>query len=131
LLSGDSLIRGKINVNDLSAFRLSVVRLSHFIDDVDPRVILGGHLERANVPLGLAPSTVAELAVLSERVSFVRPFASGDQFTLVYLRPVLVAMGTGLLLLIGGLTRTLVLAVRRRRTRGISASAEAAEGASG
>ncbi len=131
LLSGDSLIRGKINVNDLSAFRLSVVRLSHFIDDVDPRVILGGHLERANVPLGLAPSTVAELAVLSERVSFVRPFASGDQFTLVYLRPVLVAMGTGLLLLIGGLTRKLVLAVRRRRTRGISASAEAAEGTSG
>ncbi len=94
-----------------------MVRLSHFIDDVDPRVILGGHLERANVPLGLAPATVEELAVLSERVSFVRPFARGDHFTIVYLRPVLAAMGGGFLLLIGGLLRRLVLAARRRRTR--------------
>jgi glyoxylase-like metal-dependent hydrolase (beta-lactamase superfamily II) len=117
LLSGDSMIRGKINVNDLSAFRDSVARLSRFIDDVDPRVILGGHLERANVPLGLAPATVEELAVLSERVSFVRPFARGDHFTIVYLRPIFAAMGGGFLLLIGGLLRRLVLAARRRRTR--------------
>ncbi len=117
LLAGDSMIRGKINVSDLSTFRHSVARLSRFIDDVDPRVILGGHLERANVPLGLAPATVEELAVLSERVSFVRPFASGDHFTVVYLRPVLVAMGGGFLLLVGGLLHRVVLAARRRRTR--------------
>jgi hydroxyacylglutathione hydrolase len=117
LLSGDSMIRGKINVNDLTAFRLSVARLSRFVDDVNPRVILGGHLERANVPLGLAPATVVELAALSERVTFVRPFARGEHFTVVYLRPVLVAMGGGLILLIGGLMRRLMLVVRRRRTR--------------
>ena len=117
LLSGDSMIRGTINVTDLTAFRQSVARLSRFIDSADPRVILGGHLERANVPLGLAPATVVELAVLSERVSFVRPFARGDHFTIVYLRPVFAAMGGGLLLLIGGLLRRLVLAGRRRRTR--------------
>ncbi len=116
MLSGDSMIRGKINVNDLSAFRHSVARLSRFIDDMDPRVILGGHLERANVPLGLSPGAVAELAALSERVSFFLPFARGDHFTIVYLRPVLVAMGGGLLLLIGGLLRWLVLSVRRRRS---------------
>jgi len=119
LLSGDSMMRGKINVNDLAAFRHSVARLSRFIDDVAPRVILGGHLERTNVPLGLAPAAVGELVVLSERVSFVRPFARGDHFTIVYLRPVLVAMGGGFLLLIGGLLRSLVLVVRRRRTRDV------------
>jgi glyoxylase-like metal-dependent hydrolase (beta-lactamase superfamily II) len=117
LLSGDSMIRGKINVNDLTAFRLSVARLSRFVDDVNPRVILGGHLERANVPLGLAPATVVELVALSERVSFVRPFARGEHFTVVYLRPVLVGMGGGFLLLIGGVLRSLVLVLRRWRTR--------------
>ncbi len=116
LLSGDSMIRGKINVTDLTAFRQSVARLSRFIDGVHPRVILGGHLERDNVSLGLAPATVEELAVLSERVSFVRPFARGDHFTVVYLRPVLVAIGGGFLLLIGGLLRGLVVAVKRRRS---------------
>jgi len=114
LLSGDSMIRGKINVTDLTAFRQSVARLSRFIDGADPRVVLGGHLERDNAPLGLAPTAVRELAVLSERVRFVRPFARGDQFTVVYLRPVLVAMAGGFLLLIGGLIRKLVAAVRRR-----------------
>jgi glyoxylase-like metal-dependent hydrolase (beta-lactamase superfamily II) len=117
LLSGDSMMRGKINVSDLEAFRHSVARLSRFIDDVAPRVILGGHLERANVPLGLAPAAAGELVVLSERVSFVRPFARGEHFTIVYLRPVLVAMGGGFLLLIGGLLRSLVRVVRRRRIR--------------
>ena len=114
LLSGDSMIRGKINVTDLTAFRKSVARLSLFIDGVDPRVVLGGHMERDNLPLGLAPTAVGELAVLSERVSFVRPFARGDHFTVVYLRPVLVAMAGGFLLLIGGLLRKLVVKVRRR-----------------
>ncbi len=107
LLSGDSMIRGRINVSDLTAFRRSVARLSRFIDDVDPLVVLGGHLERDDVPLGLAPATVGELAVLSERVSFVHPFARGDHFTVVYLRPVLVALGSGLLLLIAGVVRRL------------------------
>ena len=116
LLSGDSVIRGTINVTDLTAFRQSVARLSRFIDNVDPLAILGGHLERDNVPLGLAPATVAELAVLSERVSFVRPFARGDHFTVVYLRPILVLVGGGFLLLIGGLISRLVVGVRRRRT---------------
>jgi len=114
LLSGDSMIRGKISVTDLTAFRQSVARLSRFIDGVDPRVVLGGHMERDNLPLGLAPTAVGELAVLSERVSFVRPFARGDHFTVVYLRPVLVAMASGFLLLIGGLLRKLVVKVRRR-----------------
>ena len=109
LLSGDTMIRGKINVTDLTAFRQSVARLSRFIDGVDPRVVLGGHLERDNLPLGLTAATVGELAVLSERVSFVRPFARGDHFTVVYLRPVLVAMGGGFLLLIVGLLRRLVV----------------------
>ena len=119
LLAGDSMMRGKINVSDLTAFRHSVARLSRFINDTNPRVILGGHLERANVPLGLAPATVVELAGLSERVSFVRPFAIGEQFTIVYLRPILVAMGGGFLLLIGGLLRGVVLGVRRRRARSV------------
>ena len=97
LLSGDSLIRGTINITDLGAFRQSVARLSHFVDSVNPSVILGGHLERDNLPLGLAPATVAELVVLSERVNFVRPFASGDHFTVVYLPIVLGAMAGGFL----------------------------------
>ena len=50
LLSGDSVIRGSINVADLAAFRPSVIRLTRFIDRVAPRVILGGHLERDNFP---------------------------------------------------------------------------------
>jgi hypothetical protein len=53
--------------------------------------------------------------VLGERVSFVRPFARGHHFTVVYLRPVLVAIGAGFLLLLSGLFRRLVVAVRRRR----------------
>ncbi len=116
LLSGDSVIRGNINITDLTAFRQSVARLSRFIDSMDPGVMLGGHLERDNLPLGLAPATVEELAVLSERVSWVRPFARGDHFTVVYLRPILLAIGGGFLLLIGELLRRLVVAVRRRRT---------------
>ncbi len=115
LLSGDSMIRGTITVSDLTAFRQSVARLSRFIDGADPSVMLGGHLERDNLPLGLAPASVGELAVLSERLSFVRPFASGDHFTVVYLRPVLVAMGAGFLLLIGGLLSRRAVAVRQRR----------------
>ena len=115
LLSGDSMIRGRINVADLAAFRQSVNRLTRFIDRVDPRVTLGGHLERDNLPLGLPPATVGELAVLGGRVSFVRPFARGHHFTVVYLRPVLVAIGAGFLLLLSGLFRRLVVAVRRRR----------------
>ncbi len=103
------MFRGKINVTDLTAFRQSVPRLSRFIDDVDPRIVLGGHLERDDLPLGLTVATVEELAVLSERVSFVRPFARGDHFTVIYLRPVLVAMGGGFLLLIVGLLRRLVV----------------------
>lgn len=119
LLSGDSMMRGKINVSDLSVFRYSVARLSRFIDDVAPRVILGGHLERTNVPLGLAPAAVGELAVLSDRVSFVRPFARGEQFTIVYLWPVFVAMGGGFLLLVGGLLHRLVRVVRRWRSHNV------------
>lgn len=116
LLSGDTLLRGKINVADLRAFRHSMARLSRFVDRVDARVILGGHLERDNLPLGLAPATVADLASLSKRVNFVRPFASADHFTVVYLKPVLVVMGGGFLLLIGLSARHL-LVVRRRRTQ--------------
>ena len=115
LLSGDSLIRGNINVTDLIAFRQSAARLARFVDSVNPSVVLGGHLERDNVPLGLAPASVAELVVLSERVNFVRPFASGDHFTIVYLPVVLVAIGCGVLLLIGGLISRLVLSAKRRR----------------
>ncbi len=115
LLSGDSVIRGRINVSDLIAFRESVARLSRFVDRVNPSVVLGGRLERDNLPLGLAPASVANLVVLSEQVNLVRPFASGDHFTVVYLRPVLVAMGAGFLLLIGGLLSRRVVAVRRRR----------------
>jgi len=107
------MIRGRINITDLTAFRRSVVRLSRFVDSVDPLVMLGGHLERENVPLGLVPATVGNLAVLSERVSFLRPFAVGDHFTVVYLRPIFVAMGGGFLLLIGGLFRRMVGALRR------------------
>ncbi len=117
VLSGDSMIPGQINITDLTAFRHSVARLSRFIDGVDPSVILGGHVERDRVPLGLAPATVEELAMLSARVSVVWPFARGDHFTVVYLRPVLVAIGGGSLLLVGGLLGRLVVAMRRRRTR--------------
>ena len=52
-----------------------------------------------------------------ERVSFVRPFARGRHFTIVYLRPVFVAIGAGFLLLLSGLLRRLVVVVRRRRDR--------------
>ena len=43
LLLGDSMIRGKINVTDLMAFRQSVARLSRFIESVDPSVMLAHH----------------------------------------------------------------------------------------
>ena len=115
LLSGDSVIRGRINVSDLIAFRQSVARLSRFIDSVNPSVVLGGHLERDNLPLGLAPATVTKLVVLSEQVNFVRPIASGDHFTVVYLPIILGAMGGGFLLLLGGLLFRLVVSVKRRQ----------------
>jgi hydroxyacylglutathione hydrolase len=117
LLSGDSMLRGRITISDPAAFRDSVTRLSRFIAQVDARVVLGGHLERANVPLGLAPASVAELVAMSKRVSFFRPLARGDQFTIAYLRPFLLAVGGGLLLVIGGLLRRLLRAWARRYRR--------------